>query len=45
VLDRGVEVAKVWRAKARGVRGDVEKFMLEKDVLPEVTSGTDAVGC
>ena len=35
----GLVVAKVVRAKLRGVKLDCEKSMLEKVIPPEVTSG------
>ena len=38
---RGVAVANSASAKARGVRGDAVKSTAEKDVVPEVTSGTE----
>jgi hypothetical protein len=37
---RGVAVANSLRAKASGVSFDLEKSMEEKDVRPDVTSGT-----
>lgn len=39
-LANGVAVAKVVRAKFRGVSFEVAKFMEEKEIPPEITSGT-----
>lgn len=40
MLARGDEVAKVSSANCSGVELDLEKSMLLKETLPDVTSGT-----